>query len=226
MLEPREISAVEQDGCGLLRGVVPAALIDDAAEQTASPARAGLRNPLRAVPALADIARCEALTGIVSTLLGGDAVLTRAILFDKTADRNWPVHPHRDTTVAVAARIETPGFGPWSVKSGVVHVRPPDEVLSRMWTLRVAIDPAPASNGPLRVVPGSHRESRETKTWRVMACEPGDVVLMKPLLMHASDRATSPSRRRVLHLEWAPDPLPSPLRWASIETDDVSGQIE
>ena len=37
---------------------------------------------------------------------------------------------------------------------------------------------------------------------------------MRPLLVHASSPATVPSRRRVVHLEFAAAELPSPLEWA------------
>lgn len=60
----------------------------------------------------------------------------------------------------MAARIDVPGFGPWTLKGGVVHVEPPVEVLAAMVTLRVHLDPVPASNAPLRIAPGSHRLGR------------------------------------------------------------------
>ena len=204
------------DGHGFLRGVIPAMLIGDARRETDPIAQAGLRNPLSAVPALARLARSDEIIKIIHELLGEESVLTRAILFDKTPERNWPVPPHRDTTIAVAERIQLEGYGPWSVKDGVVHVRPPDDVLASMWTLRVAIDPAPVTNGPLRVLPGSHLDEDARADWVSLACEPGDVVLMRPLLMHASERVAKPSRRRVLHLEWAAGPLPEPLAWAGV----------
>jgi hypothetical protein len=42
----------------------------------------------------------------------------------------------------------------------------------------------------------------------------GDVLLMSPLLLHGSERARVPTRRRVLHLEWAAFDLPGGLHWA------------
>lgn len=207
---------LEHDGFGLLRSVVPAELIGSACDATETLIGAGLRNPLQEIPALRAIASCDEIRSIAQSLLGPDAMLTRAILFDKTPERNWPVPPHRDTTVAVREKIETPGFGPWSVKAGVVHVRPPDEILAAMWTLRIAIDAAPESNGPLRVLPCSQSRTVPDDSWVTLDCNPGDIVVMRPLILHASNRAAIPSRRRVLHLEWAPRQLPSPLRWADV----------
>ena len=205
--------SLDADGYGVVPTLVPPKLLKPALAATDALRDAGLRNPLDAVPELRAVARCDAISELVDDLLGSRAVLTRAILFDKTPERNWPVPPHRDTTVAVAERHEVEGYGPWSVKEGVVHVRPPDAVLAEMWTLRIALDSAPESNGALRVQPGSHLVESSGADWVTLACEPGDVVLMRPLLMHASSRAASPTRRRVLHLEWAPGPLPAPLAW-------------
>jgi hypothetical protein len=42
----------------------------------------------------------------------------------------------------------------------------------------------------------------------------GGIVLMRPLLLHASSPARAPGHRRVIHLEFAADPLPGSLRWA------------
>jgi hypothetical protein len=41
----------------------------------------------------------------------------------------------------------------------------------------------------------------------------GGVLLMRPLLLHASQKATRPARRRVIHLEYAACDLPSGLDW-------------
>ncbi len=42
----------------------------------------------------------------------------------------------------------------------------------------------------------------------------GDAVLMRPLVVHASPRAARPTRRRVIHLEYAALDVPAPLEWA------------
>jgi len=39
------------------------------------------------------------------------------------------------------------------------------------------------------------------------------VILMRPLLLHASSAATEPRRRRVVHLEYAAGPLPGGVEW-------------
>jgi hypothetical protein len=65
------------------------------------------------------------------------------ILFDKNADQNWSLGWHQDRTIAVRQRIDIDGFGPWSVKSGMVHVGPPFDLLASMVTVRVHLDAVP-----------------------------------------------------------------------------------
>ena len=97
------------------------------------------------------------LTRVAAGLIGEDAFPVRAVAFDKTAETNWMVAWHQDRTVAVRARIETEGFGPWSTKDGIPHVAPPVEVLQGMVTLRLHIDPCHDDNAPLKVALGTHR---------------------------------------------------------------------
>ncbi len=171
-------------------------------------------------------ARFSALAreGALPRLLPHGMRLVRSLLFDKTPDENWPVAWHQDTTIAVAEQLEVAGYGPWSFKDGAVHVQPPARLLAQMISLRVHLDDTPPENGALRVIPGSHRHGRlSTEAIQelrhqpevVCSCAPGDVLLMQPLILHASRRAAEPARRRVLHYEYAPgDALDPRLRWA------------
>jgi ectoine hydroxylase-related dioxygenase (phytanoyl-CoA dioxygenase family) len=147
----------------------------------------------------------------------------RALYFDKSPQRNWLVSWHQDLTLAVHARIETPGFGPWSTKQGVPHVQPPVEFLAQMLTVRLHFDDTDESNGALRVLPGSHRLGRLSPARIREIClgqspvlcraAAGDALLMRPLLLHASSRSQSSRPRRVLHLEYASFALPNGLAW-------------
>lgn len=67
-----------------------------------------------------------ALGRLAAELLGPGARAVRALAFDKRPDANWAVGWHQDRTIAVRVRIETPGFGPWSVKGGVPQNPPVD----------------------------------------------------------------------------------------------------
>ncbi|MBV9852530.1 MAG: phytanoyl-CoA dioxygenase family protein [Armatimonadetes bacterium] len=182
-----------------------------------------IRNLLRDVPAIGALARSAAVRALVAPHLGPDAFPVRGILFDKTPDANWNVVWHQDLSIAVRERREVPGFGPWSRKAGVPHVQPPAALLERMLTVRLHLDDCGEDNGPLRVLPGSHRHGRldaeAIQEWRARVPEVtcpvprGGALLMRPLLLHASSDAQTPRHRRVIHLEFAAEGLPGGLEW-------------
>jgi ectoine hydroxylase-related dioxygenase (phytanoyl-CoA dioxygenase family) len=187
-------------------------------------ARGGLRNVLRISPLATSVASSESILPLVSDLIGGEAFPVRAILFDKTDGANWGVPWHQDLAIAVAEKIETEGFGPWSVKEGVVHVQPPINILAGMVTVRLHLDDCNADNGALRVLPGSHLSgelsSEDIVVWAAkssgVTCElpVGGALVMRPLLLHASSPAKNPSHRRVFHIEYAATELPNGLKWS------------
>ena len=153
------------------------------------------------------------------------AVAVRAILFDKTGDANWTVPWHQDRSIAVAERIDVPRFGPWSQKAGVAHVQPPVEILKDMTTFRFSLDPCGPDNGPLRTIAATHRtilsaseveEAVKAGCESICATEAGGVVIMRPLVLHASSPARSAGHRRVLHVEMGPPDLPGGLAWAKV----------
>lgn len=191
-----------------------------------------VRNLLSLSPAVRRLAAEPVVRRLVEPFLGPRARVVRAILFDKTAGANWKVAWHQDLSIAVRQRHEVPGYWPWSVKAGVPHVQPPADLLARMLTVRLHLDDCGPDNGPLRVLPGSHRHGvlspTDVRDWPSRA-EPidcvvtaGGALLMRPLLLHASSAATAPGHRRVVHLEWSADPLPDPLDWH--ETPDFEPQ--
>ncbi|QDT75230.1 phytanoyl-CoA dioxygenase family protein [Lacipirellula limnantheis] len=183
---------------------------------------AGRRNML-AVPAVAALAKSKKLLDLVQRYTGGEPRPVRAIWFNKSPGANWLVAWHQDLAIPVRERVETPGFGAWSVKEGVPHVQPPVEVLERMLTVRIHLDNADEWNGALRVIPESHRlgrldadqiaSLREGRSETLCAAAAGDALLMRPLLLHASGRSTNDRSRRVLHLEYAGEELPGVLEW-------------
>ena len=145
-------------------------------------------------------------------------------MFDKTASENWPVAWHQDLTIAVAEEKPVVGYGPWSFKDGSPHVQAPDSLLERMVTIRLHLDDTPARNGALCVIPQSQKHGKIAssavasldKTENVICeCAAGDVLLISPLILHSSRRSESPTRRRVLHFEYARDEdLDSKLQWS------------
>jgi ectoine hydroxylase-related dioxygenase (phytanoyl-CoA dioxygenase family) len=147
-------------------------------------------------------------------------------LFDKSPTKNWVVAFHQDLSIPVRERITHPDCTGWSEKEGILFVQPPLSVLETLVAVRVHLDDCGTEAGALRVVPGSHRYGRlsesEARQQRRASGEVecvakrGDALLMRPLLLHASSKATAPVRRRVLHLLFGPVDLPHGLRWRGL----------
>lgn len=122
--------------------------------------------------------------------------------------------------------METPGFGPWTIKQGMLHVSPPESILRDMVTLRIHLDAVPETNAPLLVASGSHRLGRIPEAQvaaiveqsKILTClaERGDVWLYSTLILHASDSATQPMHRRVLQVDYSALALPHGLEWAGV----------
>lgn len=222
--------AVAQEGFALIQDC--RAPVDELLIAIASAAGASVRSKDRSVfavrnllsiPAIARWATSPSVRDLIEPILGPAAFAVRGILFDKTPTANWKVPWHQDLSIAVKQRVETPGFGPWSSKAGVPHVQPPQSVLEQMFTVRLHLDECGQDNGPLKVIPGSHRlgiMNEQQLSATVSAgpaahcCVPcGGAVLMRPLLAHASSSAVVPGHRRVVHIEFSNGPLPLPLEW-------------
>jgi ectoine hydroxylase-related dioxygenase (phytanoyl-CoA dioxygenase family) len=190
-----------------------------------SSGRAGIRNLLELSPRIQKLAQSQEIRDLVEPILGDSARVVKGILFDKQPGSNWKVPWHQDRTIAVKNRVEVPDYYPWSVKGGVHHVQPPTAILEKMLTVRIHLDRTYESNGALKVIPGSQAHGKLTEIeidrWKQLSSciscnlEPGGVLLMRPLLLHASSMATIPSHRRVIHLEYASHSLPSGLEWYS-----------
>lgn len=194
VLQPFEVAALSNEVASLRRG------------------RAGLRHLLDndIIRRLANDAR---LVTLASDLLGRPARPFKGTLFDKSPTRNWLVTWHQDLALPIRARIEATGWGPWSTKSGRLYVLAPAEVLSGVVALRVHLDDSTAENGPLRVLPDTHRLGRLSEariaelaqsTTAVECLAPaGGIVALRPLAVHASSKSASPVPRRVVHIEYA-----------------------
>lgn len=203
----------------------PCMALLEAALSTLRTDEAGVR--IHGLKALAPLLASEGCIGAVAaSVLGQDAKPVRAILFNKSAETNWSLAWHQDRTICVKDRREAAEFGPWTVKSGLVHVAPPFELLSRMVTLRAHLDDVPSGNAPLLIAPGSHTFGRiavEHVDHVVEQCgtatclaEAGDVWLYATPILHASEAATAPTSRRVLQVDYAAEALPHGLEWLGV----------
>jgi ectoine hydroxylase-related dioxygenase (phytanoyl-CoA dioxygenase family) len=172
------------------------------------------------------LANTGLIGSIAANVLGQGCRAVRAILFDKTAETNWSLGWHQDRTICVQRRIDVDGFGPWTTKSGLQHVAPPFDLLTRMVTLRAHLDDAPANNAPLLVAPGSHAEGRVPVDvieqvvrrcgTRTCIASAGDVWLYATPILHASEAASQPAHRRVLQVDFAAEGLPGGLKWLGV----------
>ena len=180
----------------------------------------GVRDALK-LPAVR-AAAAGPLRVLATAVLGDDCVAVSATLFDKTPGRNWKVPFHQDVTIKVRSRERVPGFETWWEKAGVTHCWATRAILETMLAVRLHLDDCGPDNGPLRVLPGSHLagvlDAAGIDAWprdKEVACPAarGGVILMRPLLLHASSAAASPDRRRILHVEFASPKLPGDLRW-------------
>lgn len=188
----------------------------------------GLRN-LLAHEAVHKLAWSQSLLSIAHACLSAGALPIKATLFDKSDDANWLVAWHQDPAIPVQERVDVAGWSGWTVKGGVHHVHPPVSVLERVLAIRVHLDEVTRDNGPLRVAPGTHRQGRIrsdeaasiAKNSSVMTCvgSCGSAVVMSPLVLHASSKSESASRRRVLHLEYSDAVLPEIMRWPAFASD-------
>jgi hypothetical protein len=175
--------------------------------------RAGARHVL-SVPVVRQLALDPRMVQIARQFVGAGATPFRATLFDKSGRANWLVVWHQDTALPLRERIEQPAWGPWSTKAGVLYAHAPAWALEQVVALRVSLDDSLATNGPLRVLPDTHRRgvlsdqqieqlAGETSALDCVTAA-GGVVAMRPLTVHASSKATEDRPRRILHIEYAP----------------------
>jgi len=175
--------------------------------------RAGVRNALR-IDSVRDLAADSRLLNIANSVLGGSAVPFRATLFDKSFGANWLVVWHQDTALPLRERRDVKGWGPWSVKEGVICAHAPAYALEQVLAIRIHLDHSNEQNGSLRVLPQTHTlgvlsdNAIHDLAQRIPAVDchvaAGGVLLMKPLLVHSSSKAKSDTaHRRVLHIEYA-----------------------
>jgi ectoine hydroxylase-related dioxygenase (phytanoyl-CoA dioxygenase family) len=159
----------------------------------------------------------------IAALLPEDAVAVQCTYFEKSLSRNWLVPIHQDLSIPVAASVEHPALRGWSEKEGSLYVQPPAELLERLAAIRLHLDPCTEVDGPLQFIAGSHTQGRigaaEAADWRrrrpLVTCtlNSGDALVMRPLTLHTSSKASGTSLRRVLHFVFGPATLPYGLRW-------------
>ena len=162
------------------------------------------------------------LREIIKLNFGENYFITKSIYFDKPEKSNWFVAYHQDLTISVDRKVEIQNYENWTTKQNQFAVQPPKEILEQNFTIRIHIDKTTKENGALKVLNKSHRKGivrteniglvNETET--ICEVEKGGIMIMKPLIFHASNKTTNNERRRVIHIEFSNQKLPNELEWS------------
>lgn len=181
-----------------------------------------IRQFLKEVPDVKDLIFNKNLKKIIKEIFGDNYFVVKSIYFDKPEKSNWYVAYHQDLTISVDKKIDLENFGPWTTKQNQFAVQPPLDILENIFTIRIHLDETDENNGALKVVPKSHAKGiyrPETIDWNVETenicnVEKGGIMIMKPLLLHGSNRTTNGKKRRVIHVEFSNKELPEVLNWS------------
>ena len=181
-----------------------------------------IRQFLQEVPDVYPFIFNEKLNSIITSVYGSGYFPVKSIYFDKPVSSNWFVAYHQDLTISVKNKVDLPGYGPWTVKHNQFAVQPPLNVLQSNFTIRIHLDDACKDNGALKVIPGSHLKGiyrPESIDWAIekediCEVEAGGIMLMSPLLLHASNRTVNNKKRRVIHIEFSNVALTYGLDWS------------
>ena len=179
-----------------------------------------IRRFLIEIPQLKELIFNDRLKTIIDNLLGTDYFIVKSIYFDKPGNSNWLVAWHQDLTISVAQRADVTDYTNWTIKLDQFAVQPPLDMLQNNYTIRIHLDDTDENNGALKVIPGSHLKNicrtEKADLQRKTTCKvkAGGIMIMRPLLLHASDRTTVNSKRRVIHIEFSKSVLPEQINWA------------
>ena len=218
---------LEKDGVEILGNFVPKVTIKNIKNEiknfNSSLPKYGIRNADKKFSSIASLTNSPRLLNKAIEILGGIPKVVRVIYFDKTATNNWLVPWHQDKTIALNTQKEVKGWGKWSLKDGVNHVQPSLDVLEQMVTFRVHLDDSDKENGCLKVIPKTNKLGllsqteiqKITKEKPFVYCEvkQGDMLLMRPHILHASSKCKTPTHRRIVHIEYSSYVLPEGLAW-------------
>jgi ectoine hydroxylase-related dioxygenase (phytanoyl-CoA dioxygenase family) len=219
---------IQDNGIEIIDNFLPQEIIDEIILEVSSygesDSKHGIRNVEKKISTISNLINSNLIQSKAEEVLGSKPMLVRAIFFDKTPEKNWLVTWHQDKTISVNTKIDISGWGPWSIKDNVNHVQPDLSVLNQMVTFRLHLDEANENNGCLKVIPNSHQKGviKQSDIGNIVnAGQPlnciakaGDLVLMRPHILHSSSKSTQPSHRRVVHLEFSSYNLPTGLKWA------------
>jgi len=183
----------------------------------------GLSHAHKKLSSVKQLVESEQLVNLAIKILGSRPSTLRVIYLDKTKKGNWFLPWHQDIRAAINKKDENLKWEGWSYENDINYVQLPREVLEKMVTFRINLDDANEDNACLQVIPGSHifgvlsneKMKKVVNTSTLVNCcvKAGDLVLMRPHILHASSKSKNPSSRGVLHIEYCAYPLPKGLHW-------------
>lgn len=181
-----------------------------------------IRQFLKEVPESHQFLFNDNIKKIINEIFGDNYFVVKSIYFDKPEKSNWYVSYHQDLTISVDKKLDINGFGPWTTKQNQFAVHPPIDYLKNIFTIRIHLDDTNENNGALKVVPNSHSKEiyrPETINWNVeteeiCSVKKGGIMIMKPLILHGSNRTTNHQKRRVIHIEFSNMELPEDITWS------------
>ena len=181
-----------------------------------------IRQFYKEIPETLNLIFNQNLREIIKLNFGENYFITKSIYFDKPEKSNWFVAYHQDLTILVDKKVEIENFENWTTKQNQFAVQPPKEILEQNFTIRIHIDKTTKENGALKVLNKSHKKGivrtenieLENETETICEVEKGGIMIMKPLIFHASNKTTNNERRRVIHIEFSNQKLPNELEWS------------
>jgi len=181
-----------------------------------------IRQFLKEVPGIKPLIFTEKLNAIIKNLFGDGYFVVKSIYFDKPEQSNWFVAYHQDLTISVNNKTALSGYRSWTNKHNQFAVQPPVDILKNNFTIRIHLDNTDENNRALKVVPGSHRNGVQrledfdlsNQAEKICKVKAGGVMIMRPLLFHASNRTTNNRKRRVIHIEFSNTKLPEEIGWS------------
>lgn len=186
--------------------------------------RAGGNRNLLQEPWCQELARQLKKLPPLNQLIPADFVAIQCTYFEKSTATNWLVPIHQDLSIPVKQRIDSGELTGWSVKNGEYYVQAPITFTAQLIAVRVHLDDCGPEDGPVTVIPGTHLDGkintneatriRQNQTNHTCVLKAGAALVMRPLLLHMSSKASGASKRRVLHFVFAPAMPPLALEYA------------
>jgi hypothetical protein len=178
----------------------------------------GARHLLISIPELGAELKALGVDALASKALEQSAFPIDAAYFDKQSGANWTVPVHQDRVLPVAPDVKRKQ----RMINGIAVSEPSSSTLARLLALRIHFDPTDGETGALFVLPASHSagvlspdQLRAIPLTSFVPCvaNVGDVLLLRPLLLHRSPPSMGVGHRRVLHVVYATEDPDDDLRW-------------